>query len=185
MLRPGHSVRLISLRLWMYMEQKIGFCTKELIKQYQIWCAWIEIGAAAPRQLAHTTQNHRCPGLQMQSGASGIKGRHALPKGRNRKRAGTVAQRRKRYHERSKRDLWACTLPDEGGVFSIKQIVPQEKPRNRCSVAFCLTYTFLWSNVCSHASPSSFHRPMMSFHRCNAQGANTSGGGQSGRLSQF
>lgn len=178
-------MRLISLRLWMYMEQKIGFCTKELIKQYQIWCAWIEIGAAAPRQLAHTTQNHRCPGLQMQSGASGIKGRHALPKGRNRKRAGTVAQRRKRYHERSKRDLWACTLPDEGGVFSIKQIVPQEKPRNRCSVAFCLTYTFLWSNVCSHASPSSFHRPMMSFHRCNAQGANTSGGGQSGWLSQF
>lgn len=43
-----------------------------------------------------------------------IKGRHALPKERDRKRADTVAQREKRYHERSKRDLWACTLPNEG-----------------------------------------------------------------------
>ena len=76
----------------------------------------LEHDATQPSPRSEPPPKSRRPGLQMQSGASNIKGRHALPKRRDGKRAAAVAQRRKRYHERSKRDLWACTLLMRGCV---------------------------------------------------------------------
>ena len=76
--------------------------------------AWIEIGAAAPGQLAHTTQKPQTPRT-----ANAVRGvryqrKACSAKRTNRKRAAAVAQRRKRYHERSKQNLWDRALPNEG-----------------------------------------------------------------------
>ncbi len=76
----------------------------------------LEHDATQPSPRSEPPPKSRRPGLHLQSGASNIKGRHALPKRRDGKRAAAVAQRRKRYHERSKRDLWACTLLMRGYV---------------------------------------------------------------------
>ena len=146
--------------------------------------AWIEIGAAAPGRLAHATQNRRRPGLHLQSGASDIKGWHALPKGqigsaqppsRNGGR-GTMKDRNKTSGI-ARFQMRGC-VQHRTNCATRKATEPQFRgflPHLCIFVVQCVLPRIAELLPPPHDVLPQVQRP----------GANTSGGGQSGRLSQF